>query len=59
MEYLKCRFSYKEGGIEDEVTIRGVVILRVENIKYLGSITQDKGVIDENISYCIKVGWQK
>ena len=36
-KYLKCGFSGVEGG-GGEVTIEGVVIPRVENFKYLGSI---------------------
>ena len=37
----------------------GVVIPRVEKFKYLGSIIEDKGDIDEDINHRIKVGWQK
>ena len=35
----------------------GVVRTRVEKFKYLGSIIEEKGDIDEDINHCIKVGW--
>ena len=56
-EYLRCGFSGVEskGG---EVTLGGVV-LRVEKFKYLGSIVEEKGDIDEDIGHRIRVGWQK
>ena len=37
----------------------GVVIPRVEKFKYLGSIVEEKGDINEDINHCIRVGWQK
>jgi len=37
----------------------GVVVPRVEKFKYLGSIVEEKGDIDEDISHHIRVGWQK
>jgi len=37
----------------------GMAIPRVEKFKYLGSIIEGKGDIDEDISQCIRVGWQK
>ena len=47
-----------EGG-GGEVTMGRVVIPRVEKFKYLGSIMEEKGDIDEDINHCIRVGWQK
>ena len=35
-----------------------VVIPRVEKFKYLGSIVEERGDIDEDISHRIKAGWQ-
>ena len=57
-EYLHCCFSGREeeGG---EVTIDGLSIPKVEKFKYLGSIVQQNGEIDEDINQRIKVGWQK
>jgi len=34
-EYLHCRFSACEGGVEDEVAIAGAVIPRVERFRYI------------------------
>ena len=56
--YLRCGFSGVEsdGG---EVTLGGVLIPRVEKFKYLGSIMEEKGDVDEDINHRIRVGWQK
>jgi len=59
MEYLHCRFSADEGDIAGEVAIEGAIIPRVERFRYLGSIIQESGEIDEDINYRIRVGWQK
>jgi len=58
MEYLHYCFS---GKIEEEgeITLDGRVIPKVAKFKYLGSIIQQDGDIDEDISQRIKVGWQK
>jgi len=58
-EYLHCRFIADEGGVASEVAIEGVIIPRVERFKYLGSIIQGNGEIDEDINHRIKVGLQK
>jgi len=58
-KYLYCRFSADEGGIAGEVAIEEANIPRVERFKYLGSIIQENGEIDEDINHRIKVGWQK
>ena len=53
-----CGFS----GVERdgrEVTVGGVVVPRVEKFKYLGSIIEERGDIDEDINHRIRVGWQK
>ena len=57
-EYLRCEFS-GVGGDNGEVTMDGVVVPRVENFKYLGSIVEEGGDIDDDISHRIRVGWQK
>ena len=56
-EYLKCGFSGVGGG-DKEVTMGGVVITRVNKFKYLGSIMEEKGDINEDISHLIRAGWQ-
>jgi len=57
-EYLYCCFSGRKdaGG---EVTIDGMTMPKVKKFKYLGSIIQQNGDIDEDINQRIKVGWQK
>jgi len=57
-EYLRYGFS---GVVRDsgEITMGGVVIPRVEKFKYLGSIVEQRGDIDEDINHHIRVGWQK
>ena len=58
-EYLHCRFSAGEGSAANEVAIEGAVIPRVNRFRYLGSIIQENGKIDEDINQRIKIGWQK
>ena len=58
-EYLQCRFSAGEDGIASEVAVEDAVIPRVERFRYLGSIIQENGEIDEDINHRIKVRWQK
>jgi len=40
-----------------EVTMGGVVVPQVEKFKYLGSIVEERGDIDEDISHRIRAGW--
>jgi len=54
-EYLHCRFSAGEEGVVDEVTIEGAAISRVERFRYLRSIIQGNGEIDEDINQRIKI----
>jgi len=44
-EYLKCWFSEWEGGIEEEMTIGGMAILRFKKYKYLGLTIRNSGDI--------------
>jgi len=55
-EYLHCCFSGRvdTGG---EVTLDGRPVPKVDKFKYLGSIIQQNGDIDEDINQRIKVGW--
>ena len=55
-EYLHCRFSADEGGIAGEVAIDGAIIPRVERFRYLGSLIQASGEIDEDVNHRIRVG---
>jgi len=58
-EYLHCRYSEDDDGVASEVAIEGAIVPRVERLRYLGSIIQENGEIDEDINHQIKVGWQK
>ena len=58
-EYLHCSFSGVEREVAGEVAIEGTIVPRVERFRYLGSIIQENGEIDEDINHRIKVGWQK
>jgi len=58
-EYLHCSFSVGEGDVASEVAIEGAVIPRVDRFRYLGSIIQGNGEIEEDINHRIKVRWQK
>ena len=49
----------EEGGVANKIAIEGAVIPRVERFKYLGSIINEDGEIDEDINLRIKSGWQK
>ena len=57
-EYLNCCFSGRivEGG---EIMLEGRMIPKVAKFKYLGSIIQQNGDIDEDISQRLRVEWQK
>jgi len=54
-EYLHCRLSAVEGDVASKVAIEGAIIPRVETFRYLGSIIQENGEIDEDINHRIKV----
>ena len=58
MKYLHCYFSGKvdAGG---EVTPDCRSIPKANKFKYLDSIIQKNGDIDEDINQRLKVGWQK
>jgi len=47
------------GEDEGEITMGGAVIPMAKKFKYLGSIMDENGDIDEDINYRIRVGWQK
>ena len=49
-EYLRCRFSVGGSGLANEVAIRGVAMPKVVRFRYLGSIIQEDGEIDEDVN---------
>ena len=44
---------------EEEVTLDGQVVPEKDTFRYLGSMLQKDGDIDENVSHRIKPGWMK
>jgi len=54
-EYLRCGFSGVEGD-GGEITMGGVVVPRVEKFKYLRSIVEGRGDINEDINHRIRAG---
>jgi len=58
-EYLHCQFNMGGGGLADEVAIRDAAIPKVVRFRYLGSIIQEDGEIDEDVNQQIMIGWQK
>ncbi|XP_060182381.1 uncharacterized protein LOC132612053 [Lycium barbarum] len=58
-EYLECKFS-NESEVEDEdVQLDTQVIPKKESFKYLGSIIQGIGEIDDDVTHRIGAGWMK
>jgi hypothetical protein len=57
-EYIKCDFS---ATIQEEGDVRldGQVIRKKDTFRYLGSMFQKNGDIDEDVSNRIKAGWLK
>jgi hypothetical protein len=58
MEYMKCDFSattQKEG----DARLDGQVISKKDIFRYLGSMLQKNGDIDEDLSHRIKADWLK
>ncbi|PWZ30868.1 Coiled-coil domain-containing protein SCD2 [Zea mays] len=57
-EYMKCDFSAM--GYEDgDVSLDGQVVPKKDTFRYLGSMLQKDGDIDEDVSHRIKAGWLK
>jgi hypothetical protein len=57
-EYMKCDFSaatQKEG----DVRLDCQVVSKKDTFRYLGSMLQKNGDIDEDVSHRIKAGWLK
>ncbi|KAG5582110.1 hypothetical protein H5410_052737 [Solanum commersonii] len=54
-EYLRCKFS----DVVEEADTKEVVIPKRESFKYLGSVIQGSGDIDEDVTHRIGVAWMK
>jgi hypothetical protein len=57
-EYMKCDFSATTQE-EGDVRLDGQVVPKKDIFRYLGSMLQKNGDIDEDVSHRIKVGWLK
>ncbi|XP_070002242.1 uncharacterized protein [Nicotiana sylvestris] len=58
-EYLECKFSGVTQEADGDVKLDTQVIFRRESFKYLGSIIQKDGEIDEDVTHRIRTGWMK
>ena len=57
-EYMRCEF--RDVRSEDgDVTLAGQVVPRRDTFRYLGSMLQSDGEIDEDVSHRIRAGWVK
>ncbi|PHT32637.1 Protein ENHANCED DISEASE RESISTANCE 2 [Capsicum baccatum] len=58
-EYLECKFN--DVRLEDEVVVKleSQVVCKRDSFKYLGSVIQGNGEIDEDVSHRIGAGWMK
>ena len=57
-EYMMCDFSatrHEGGGI----SLDGQVVVQKDTFRYLGSVLQKDGDIDEDVRYRISSGWLK
>jgi Reverse transcriptase (RNA-dependent DNA polymerase) len=57
-EYMRCQFSGKNS-YDGDVSLDGRVVPMNDTFRYLGSILQSEGEIDENVSHRIRAGWVK
>ncbi|XP_070003106.1 uncharacterized protein [Nicotiana sylvestris] len=58
-EYLECKFSAEPGKVGVDVRLESQVIPSRSSFKYLGSVIQGGGEIDEDVTHRIGVGWMK
>ena len=58
-EYTKCEFVTTRGDDQENVDLLGPEVPKKDAFRYLGSILQKRGEIDEDVSHRIKAGWMK
>ena len=56
-KYMMCGFSTTR--CEEEVSLDGQVVPQKDTFRYLGSMLQEDGGIDEDVNHRIKAGWMK
>ncbi|KAM0892698.1 hypothetical protein ACQ4PT_025584 [Festuca glaucescens] len=57
-EYMRCDFS-GVGGEDGDVRLEGQIVPKRDTFRYLGSMLQSDGDIDEDVCHRIKAGWMK
>jgi hypothetical protein len=57
-EYMRCQFSGKNSD-DGDVNFDGRVLSMNDTFRYLGSMLQSDGEIDEDVSHRIRAGWVK
>jgi hypothetical protein len=55
---MRCQFS-GENSDDGDVSLDGQVVPMNDTFRYLGSMLQSEGEIDEDISHRIRAGWVK
>ena len=57
-EYMRCDFitARQEAG---DVSLEGQIVPKKDTFRYLGSMLQRDGDVDEDVSHRIKAGWMK
>ena len=58
-EFMACKFSGREGDPTDIVKLGDHQLREVTSFKYLGTILQSKGEIEEDVNHRIQAGWMK
>ncbi|PKA63279.1 ubiquitin-protein ligase E3 C [Apostasia shenzhenica] len=58
-EYMKCTFSQERNTYIGDVTIGDQIVKKSERFRYLGSIIQNDGEIDNDVISRIQAGWVK
>ena len=55
---MRCNFS-GVGGEDGDVSLEGQLVPKRDTFRYLGSMLQSNGDIDEDVCHKIKAGWMK
>ncbi|PKA52309.1 integrator complex subunit 11 [Apostasia shenzhenica] len=58
-EYMECTFSQERNTYIGDVTIGDQIVKKSERFRYLGSIIQNDGEIDNDVISRIQAGWVK
>ena len=57
-KYMRCDFGTTTRE-EEDISLEGQVVPKKDTFRYLGSMLQRDGNIDEDVSHRIKAGWMK